>query len=81
GAVLLKYSETQGITIDFESIQYSLPYQNAVFSAIDGDLSLFVDTNFLEPVGVAHVPVPQSASLLIAGILCFAAVRRRQRAR
>ncbi len=76
GAAILYYELTQELTLDFGSVQTSGSEQNAVFSAIDGDLSLFDRSNFGNPVTV--VPVPFSGLLLLSGLLMSALVFRRK---
>lgn len=66
GAALLTYEDTNALTLEFGSVQNSGPYQNGVFSAIDGDVSLFDQSDFSDPVTVNAVPVPQGALLLLS---------------
>ena len=67
GAAILYDELTDTLSLDFGSVQSSGPNQNAVFSAIDGDLSLFGGNGFGEKVDVTPVPVPTSALLLMSG--------------
>ncbi|MEM8977935.1 MAG: hypothetical protein AAGD04_00480 [Pseudomonadota bacterium] len=68
GAAILYYELTDSLTIDFASVQTSGPSQNAVFSAIDGDLSLISRSDFGDPTLVPAVPLPAGAGLLLSAI-------------
>lgn len=77
GAVILYYELTSSLNLNFGSVQSSGPQQNAVFSAIDGDLSLFPDGDFGDPTAISAVPLPAGALLLLTAVAgCFAASRR-----
>ena len=68
GAAILYYEVTDMVEITFGSVQSGGPYQNAVFSAIDGDLSLFRDGGFSTPTAVTSVPLPAGGMLLLLSI-------------
>ncbi|MEO9517297.1 MAG: hypothetical protein ABJH45_06490 [Paracoccaceae bacterium] len=68
GAAVLYYELTDKLQLSFGSVQTSGPEQNAVFSAIDGDLSLFGTNNFGDPVSVNPVPLPAGGLLLLSGL-------------
>ncbi|WP_420863131.1 hypothetical protein [Algirhabdus cladophorae] len=68
GAAILYYELTDALSLDFGSIQTSGPSQNAVFSAIDGDLSMFANAPFGDPVAVTPVPLPASAFLFFSSL-------------
>lgn len=77
GAAILYYELTSSLNLNFGSVQSSGPQQNAVFSAIDGDLSLFPDGGFGDPTAIAAVPLPAGALLLLTAIGgCFVTSRR-----
>ncbi|MGC3936168.1 hypothetical protein ACOTTU_00020 [Roseobacter sp. EG26] len=77
GAAILYYELTDMVEITFGSLQSGGPYQNAVFSAIDGDLSLFANGSFDEPIAVTSVPLPASGLLLLLSIAgCFLPLRK-----
>jgi len=76
GAAILYYELTESLSLDFGSVQTSGPSQNAVFSAIDGDLSLFQDTEFGEIVTVTPVPLPMSGLLLLTSLVGFCSIAR-----
>ncbi len=76
GAVILTYEDTSRFVLDFGSVQRSGPNQNGVFSAFDGDLSLFSKDDFIEtPVGPSQVPLPASFALMMAGLCTLTAAR------
>lgn len=71
GAVVLNYENTSSFSLDFGSQQFSGARQNGVFSAMDGDLSLFAADDFADPVTVTPVPLPAAWALMLS---CFAAL-------
>ncbi|MEM7525061.1 MAG: hypothetical protein AAF360_15160 [Pseudomonadota bacterium] len=79
GAVLLNYTETQSFRLDFGSVQSGGPTQNAVFSAIDGDLSFIDIGDFTGPIAVAPVPVPPSVLSFIGAIALMGFMRIRRK--
>lgn len=88
GAAVLLYELTETLRLDFGSVQTSGPYQNGVFSAIDGDVSLFALNDFGTPQEVNAVPLPPSLILGAAGLTSFVllsklkySVRKRRLAR
>lgn len=81
GAAILYYELTSTLSLDFGSVQTGGADQNAVFSAIDGDLSMFTNGGFGEAVSVTPVPSPASGTLLLSGLVfCFAFAKRRRNA-
>lgn len=66
GAVILNYENTSQFRLDFGSVQSSGPYQNGVFSAFDGDLSLIAQSDFSDPV--TPVPAPAALTLLLGAL-------------
>ncbi|TYO90745.1 hypothetical protein [Oceanicella actignis] len=71
GALVLRFVDTDQIRLSFGSVANSAgPERNAVFSAIDGDLSLYDPNAFLDPVDVRStaVPVPAAGALLLTGL-------------
>jgi hypothetical protein len=68
GAAILYYELTEKLQLSFGSVQTSGAEQNAVFSAVDGDLSLFVNSDFGDATIVSSVPLPAGGLLLLTGI-------------
>jgi hypothetical protein len=77
GAAILYYELTDMVNINFGSVQSSGPNQNAVFSAIDGDLTLFLGGGFGDPTDVTVVPLPASRLLFLVGLAGSLAFFRR----
>lgn len=79
GAAILTYLNTSSFTIDFGSVQNSGPTQNAVFTAMDGDLSMFDLLDFEEAVELPPgVPLPAGLPLILSGLGGLAWIRRRK---
>ena len=83
GGVILNYVNTSSVTLSFGSNTGSVP--DGVFSAVDGDLSLFAicdeditDNCFDDPV--ATVPEPSAVWLLGLGMLGLGILHRRRKA-
>lgn len=76
GAVRLDYENTTGLTVDFGSVMTSGSSPNPVFFAIDGDLGLFSDDDFMTP---SPVPLGDSLPLFATGIIALGFARRRNR--
>lgn len=75
GAVILRYQDTSTFVLDFGSKQTGGAAKNAVFSAFDGDLSLFEQNDFNETlVSPSQVPLPASLVFMLAGISPFVAL-------
>ncbi|THH35157.1 hypothetical protein E4Z66_15140 [Aliishimia ponticola] len=81
GAALLTFENTDSFTLDFGSVQNSGPDQNAVFSAIDGDVSLFDADDFGAPIDVTPVPLPAAAWTLASALGALFSLRTLPRRR
>ncbi|MEO0484580.1 MAG: hypothetical protein AAF092_01570 [Pseudomonadota bacterium] len=64
GAAILTYADTDFFQLSFGSVQSGGPNSNPVFSAIDGDLSLFDAGDF----NVAPVSLPAGGTLLLSAL-------------
>lgn len=80
-AVVLYFQNTSSATFSFRTTTTETsPFPNGVFSAIDGDLSLF---GGVDPIGDSNfspfvaVPEPSAAALLLAGTIGTLLLRRR----
>jgi hypothetical protein len=92
GAAILVYEDTRAFTLDFGSVQTGGPSQNPVFTAFDGNMSLFKKTDFAAPVGAGDaafpgggagvsasvVPQPWGLALLPAALGTLILLRRRR---
>jgi len=78
GAAILVFENTSAFTLDFGAVQMRGPSQNGVFTGFDGDLSLFSDGDFGDPVVVGAVPLPAGFPLLAGGLAVLGWFCRRQ---
>ncbi|MEO0484581.1 MAG: VPLPA-CTERM sorting domain-containing protein [Pseudomonadota bacterium] len=76
GAALLTYANTDFFRLSFGSVQTASPNRNGVFSAVDGDLSLFDPNDF----NVSPVPLPAGGVLLLSALGAMAWRGRRRQA-
>lgn len=76
GAAMLTFTKTASFVLDFGAVQTGGPVQNGVFTAFDGDLSLFDPSDFRPPVST--VPVPAGLPLIASALGGLALLRRRK---
>ncbi len=83
GGAVLTFRDTSSLTLAFGSVSSAGAAVNRVFSAIDGNLSLFDPGTYQAPVSLSPsaVPLPAAAPLLAAGLAGLGALARRRRRR